>query len=84
MLKMMGLIVFLALAGCAADAMKTWLNHPETELLASWGAPDKTARSGGKTFHTWDGRNGYGQIICTKTFVIGTNKLIESYSTDCL
>jgi len=83
MLKIMGVVALLALAGCTADVMKGWVGHSETELLASWGAPDKTAQSGGKKFHTWDGRNGAGQIICTRTFVIDASGFVQSFSTNC-
>ncbi len=84
MLKVIGIAACLVLAGCAAEIMKSWLGHPETELLASWGAPDKSARSGSTKIHTWDGQNLYGQIICTTSFVIGADHIVESYSTDCL
>jgi hypothetical protein len=83
--KVFIITIALTLAGCVGtgEAMKTWLGHDEAKVLASWGAPDKTAHASGKTFHTWDARNGYGQIICTKTFVIDSG-IIKSYSTNCL
>ena len=54
--------IALMLAGCAASVMKTWVGQDEAEVLASWGAPHRTARAGGKTIHTWDRRNAYGNI----------------------
>jgi len=84
-MKYILVFILFALSSCAAStdaAMKTWVGHPEPELLSVWGAPDKTTTSGTKTIHTWAGRNTYGQIICSKTFVVA-NTRIESYSTDC-
>lgn len=83
MLKAICAAVVLALTGCAAQTMETWLGHPETEVLASWGVPDRTAESGGRKFLTWDIRGGAGQIVCISTFVVGADGLVESYSTSC-
>ena len=70
--------------GCTAATMKTWLGSSGSKVLASWGAPDRTAKTAdGRTIYTWNGRNAHGEIICTMTFVVSANDVIESYSTNC-
>jgi len=78
------LTITLTLAGCAESRMKTWIGGNEGNLLANWGAPDRTARAGGKTIYTWHRKNLQGGTVCTQTFVINAGGTIESYSNNCL
>lgn len=74
------------LAGCTStsDIMQTWIGSPESKLVSNWGAPDRSLKTDdGKEILTWNGRNGYGGIICQKTFVISKAGYIESYSNNC-
>lgn len=79
-------LVALILAGCTStgDAMKTWVGSSDSQLMASWGAPDLESRAGnGNRVLTYNGINGYGQIICRKTFVVNVQGTITSYSHNC-
>jgi len=79
------IISCLIFLGCETtlDRMETWLGSEEHELMSSWGAPDRTIESGDKRIHTWDARNGYGEIICKKTFTVESNGRIYSATTNC-
>jgi hypothetical protein len=79
-------VLLLLLSSCAttADAMRSWLGSSKNDLVESWGVPDRTEKlDNGKQVLTWDGRNGYGQIICIKSFTIGSSGKVERYSTNC-
>ena len=80
------IISCLIFLGCETtlDRMETWLGSEEHELMSSWGAPDRTIESGDKRIHTWDDRNGYGEIICTKTFTVDSKGIIISATTSFL
>ncbi len=84
MTKFIVLFFSIWLVGCASANMKTWLGHSKNDLVTQWGAPDRSEKlDNGKQVLTWDGRNGYGQIICTQTFIIDSNGKVDGFSTNC-
>jgi hypothetical protein len=51
-----------------------------SDAIMAWGAPDRSSEiAGGKKVHTYDLRNGYGNIVCKASF-IEENGIIVSYS----
>lgn len=78
------LVSALVLGGCATAQQvgESWMGLTETQLLTSWGAPTRTATSGSKTIHTWERRNGYGQVTCQQTMVV-SNGVVSGHSSNC-
>lgn len=72
-------LVALLVAGCATqkgyeEILNTWINQPESDLVASWGAPDATYEAGGDKFLTYsNSRSGYVPAVQPnyQTTVIG-------------
>jgi hypothetical protein len=80
------LFVTLIVVGCTSNdtIMKSWIGSTDYEVMASWGAPDLESQAGnGNRVLTWNGRNGYGQIICRRTFVVNAEHRITSGSHNC-
>ncbi len=78
------LLASIFLTACAAAQMKTWLGHSKNDLVSQWGAPHRSERlDNGKQVLTWDARNGYGQIICSQTFIIDNWGKVDDFSTNC-
>ena len=83
--KPLALLPFLVLAACAStsDAMKSWVGSTDAELMAQRGAPDReTTAAGGVRILTYNGRNGYGQIICQQTFTLRDGR-VAAWSHNC-
>ena len=59
------------LSGCTNNQqmmLDTWKEVPEAHLFSSWGVPNRTARSNGIKFLTYDTKNIIGLIVKTNTF----------------
>ena len=78
-------LLFIMLSGCksVATKMEAFLGWREVDLLSSWGAPDRTTEAGGKKFHSWDIRDGFGRVRCHGTFIINSAGKVVNYSTNC-
>ena len=64
--------------------MKSWVGSSDAQVMAQWGAPALESRSAnGSRVLTYNGRNGYGQIICRKTFTANAQGTITNYSHNC-
>jgi len=81
-------LVFLASAcTTTSTVMKSWVGDSESKLLASWGAPDRTATlpDGGRVdtwVSTWS--NNYGLQTCRKTFTVNSEGIVTQWSySDC-
>jgi hypothetical protein len=59
------------------------MGSQEVDLLSSWGAPDKTAEAGGKKFHSYKIKGGFGGVLCQGTFIIDAVGIVVNYSVDC-
>jgi hypothetical protein len=82
--KLFILLLVINISGCAAAVMKKWIGSSKDQVIQQWGVPDRSVKlDNGKQVLTWDGRNGYGQIICTQSFTINTDGNIEDFSTNC-
>ena len=70
------------------DVMKSWVGVPESQLLASWGSPDRTATlSDGSKVDTWltDWKNTSGMHTCRKTFTVDPGgKVVHRSWFDCM
>lgn len=68
--------------------MKSWVGVPESRLLASWGAPDRTAAlSDGGKVDTWltDWNDEDGMHTCRKTFTVDAEgKVVHRSWFDCM
>lgn len=81
-------VAVLALAGCASAAktgatLDTWVGSQESELLASWGAPDRIVpmTDGGRAM-AWADAWGTDQALrCEVTFITDAGGTIGSWST---
>jgi hypothetical protein len=78
----------VCLGACTTkSAMNSWIGRPESQLLASWGAPDKTASfpDGGKVdtwVTTWS--DDFGMHTCRKNFTVsGGGTVVKSEYSDC-
>jgi len=74
-----------ALVSCGPtlkEAMDSWLNHSESDLVSSWGAPNKVLDTrDGKRILTWESRWGdYGKNICKKTFTVDEKGIVRQWS----
>jgi hypothetical protein len=85
-------LVFL-LSACATtstrnDVIKGWIGVPESRLLASLGAPDRTAAlSDGGKVDTWltDWNDREGMHTCRRTFTVDSRgKVIHQSLFDCM
>src|ERR1700722_12737143 len=69
------------------SVMRSWVGQPESQVLASWGAPDRTAAlsDGGKVdtwVSTWN--NNYGLQTCRKSFTVNSQGIVTQWSfSDC-
>jgi hypothetical protein len=55
-----------------------------TALMANWGAPDLESQGGGGArVLTYQGRNGYGQIVCRRSFTVNAEHRIVAASHNC-
>lgn len=91
MKKLVGWLLMVFLVGCATTAnyeakLQSWVGHSESELIASWGPPTNSYRSGNVTSLSYGGNNGAvfynGMMIpvsCTTTFTL-TNNVITSWA----
>ena len=72
------------LNGCGPSlkqTMATWEGNTMSDVIMSWGGPDRSSEiAGGKKVHTYDLRNGYGDIVCKASFIEDTNGIVVSYS----
>jgi len=70
-----------------SDVMSKWIGVPEARLLASWGAPDRTAAlSDGRKVDTWftDWNDKDGMHTCRKTFTVDLEgKVVHESWFDC-
>jgi hypothetical protein len=78
----------LCLDACTTkSAMNSWIGRPESQLLASWGAPDRTARfPDGRKVDTWvtTWSDDFGLHTCRKTFTVGAEgTVLKSEYSDC-
>ena len=67
------IFVFSLLGGClktSQDVISTWEGSSEGELLLKWGAPDRTAESGGIRFLTYKNYNLRGGLIGSNTIKV--------------
>ena len=80
------------LSGCTttretSEVMSKWVGVPEARLLASWGAPDRTAAlSDGRKVDTWltDWNDKDGMHTCRKTFTVDSEGTVVHESWfDC-
>lgn len=83
------LVLAVCLDACTTkSAMNSWIGRPESQLLASLGAPDNTARfpDGGKVdtwVTTWND-DYWGLHTCRKTFTVNAEgTVVDSAYTDC-
>lgn len=68
-----------------ASVMKSWVGKPESQLLESWGAPDKDAALayGGKV-DTWVSVWGEPPHTCRKTFTVNSEgTIVKCVYSDC-
>ena len=83
----LGLIVFLGACATTTSVMKSWVGQPEAQVLASWGAPDRTAAlPDGSKVDTWvtTWNNDYGLQTCRKTFTVDSEgKIIKWSYSNC-
>jgi len=88
-LMMFVFILMINLLGCntTAKVMKSWVGHSESQLVANWGAPDKTVNlPDGSKVYTWKSTvmNGLTDKSGTheerKTFTIGSDGIVKSWS----
>ena len=72
------------LSGCGPglkETLATWEGSTMSDAIMAWGAPDRSSEiGGGKKVHTYDLRNGYGDIVCKASFIEDTNGIVVSYS----
>jgi hypothetical protein len=78
-------ICFLLISGCAThkSEMESWLGHQESELVSTWGAPNKALDTrDGKRILTWEFPWQLGQIYgtCRKSFTVDEAGIIKAYS----
>jgi hypothetical protein len=70
-----------------SEVMSKWVGVPEARLLASWGAPDRTAAlSDGRKVDTWltDWNDKDGMHTCRKTFTVDSEgKVVHESWFDC-
>jgi len=70
-----------------SEVMSKWVGVPEARLLASWGAPDRTAAlSDGRKVDTWltDWNDKDGMHTCRKTFTVDSKgKVVHESWFDC-
>jgi hypothetical protein len=87
------LVPLFLLSACATtstrnDVIKSWIGVPESRLLASWGAPDRTAAlSDGRKVDTWltDWNDREGMHTCRKTITVDLNgKVVHLSLFDCI
>ena len=67
------IFAFSLLGGClktSQDVINTWEGNSEGELLLKWGAPDRTAESGGIRFLTYKTYNRGGGLIGSNTIKV--------------
>ena len=84
MKKILIILLVIYISGCATAEMKPWLGRSKNDLVQTWGVPDRSEKlDDGKQVLTWDGRNGYGQIICKQSFIIDTKGNVDSFSHNC-
>jgi len=76
-------VLLLGLGACETtqDRMNTWVGSTDSHLLATWGAPDRKAKTGGGinvvTYKT------KGKNACHKTFAIDADHRIIDANTNC-
>lgn len=79
----LALVIFFSACTTTKSVMKSWVGQPESQLLASWGAPDRTAAlpDGGKV-DTWVTvwNNSYGLQTCRKTFTLDGDGTVTQWS----
>ena len=66
-------LAFSLLGGCLQtnqDVIDTWSGRSEGSLLLKWGAPDRTAESGGIRFLTYENFNFGGGMIGSNTIKV--------------
>jgi hypothetical protein len=84
----LALVVLFGACTTQKSVMASWVGQPESHLLASWGAPDRTAvlADGGKVdtwVTTWND-NYYGLHTCRKTFTLDAEgKVVKWAYSDC-
>lgn len=91
-LKASAVLIALCAAGCVHRAPKTamgsWIGHPDSELIESWGQPDETVpQADGTHISTWfyrysefpPGQEPIGHT-CRRSFVIARNGRLLKWS----
>jgi hypothetical protein len=68
-------------------ALNSWVDHPEEELVASWGVPERSQRltDGGQAFE-YRRANAEGAPLCTTLFTSDVYGVIRTWAyrgTDC-
>ena len=78
----------VCLDGCTTKAaMNSWIGRPESQLIASWGAPDKTGSfPDGRKVDTWitTWSDDFGLHTCRKVFTVSAQgTVLKSEYSDC-
>lgn len=68
------------------QALSRWVDHPEEDLVAAWGVPERSQRltDGGQALEYRSMRN--GQVLCTTLFTSDVYGVIRTWTyrgTDC-
>ncbi len=69
------------------SAMNSWIGRPDSQLITSWGTPDRTASfPDGAKVDTWvtTWRDDFGMHTCRKTFTVGAGgAVVKAEYSDC-
>lgn len=68
------------------QALSRWVDHPEEDLVAAWGVPERSQRltDGGQALEYRSMRN--GQVLCTTLFTSDVYGVVRTWTyrgTDC-
>ena len=88
LLRAAAVVIGMLLSACTTGStMKSWVGAPERELIASWGAPDRTVKlPDGAKLDTWITKSPSksGVHSCEKTFTVDSQgKVTESSYRGC-
>ena len=79
----LALVVLFGACATQKSVMESWVGKPESDLLARWGAPDRTAEiSNGGKVDTWvtEWNNNYGLQTCRKTFTMDGDGIVVQWA----